>query len=269
MPDILEQVSADVLQAMRDRQREYQERNAPGHVPPTPEQIAATAAYWEKVFSEPVKRYEGPAVRSIAPGTMDYEIAKLKVWKILQERAAQIEYLDNEPFKWQFDEAEKKILQNLTRYFINDPGCEWSLTKGLFLYGAPGTGKTEIMRAISRFCEENDLRKKFVFCSMSEIYSRTKSDKDFDPITPNVQFDRLFDEFGRNTGPVIRFGDPLDIVEAIIEQRYERSRRYGQLTHFIANGTPNEIKELFSPMVSDRLRSMCTGVYFKGQSKRK
>ena len=200
---------------------------------------------------------------------MDYDTARRKVWAIMQERAAQIEYLDNQRFEWEFDEHEKQILKNLTRYFINDSNCEWQLTKGLFLYGAPGTGKTEIMRAMSRFCEENDLRKKFVFGSLSEIYSRTKSDKDFDPITPNVQFDRLFDEFGRNTGPVIRFGDPLDIVEVLIEQRYERSRRYGQLTHFIANGTPNEINELFSPMVFDRLRSMCTSVHFKGKSKRK
>jgi DNA replication protein DnaC len=269
MPDILEQVSADALQAMRDRQREWEERSSPGHTPATPEQIAATAAYWEKVFSETPKRYEGPAVRSIAPEAMDYETAKRKVWEILQQRAAQIEYLDNEPFRWQFDEQEKRILQNLTRYFINDPGCEWSLTKGLFLYGVPGTGKTEIMRAISRFCEENDLRKKFVFCSMSEIYTTAKSDSKYDSITPNVQFDRVFDEFGRMTGQVNQFGNLIDINETIVEQRYTRSRRYGQLTHFIANGTPNEINELFTPMVSDRLRSMCTGVYFKGKSKRK
>jgi hypothetical protein len=157
----------------------------------------------------------------------------------------------------------------MTRYFINDPACEWPLTKGLFLFGMPGTGKTELMRVFSRFCEENMFSKQFHYCNLSETYTRAKSDKDFDPITPNVQFDRAFDEFGRHVGPVLRFGEPLDINEAIIEQRYERQRRYGQLTHFIANVTPNDIENALTPMIFDRIRAMCTGVPFSGKSKRR
>ncbi len=236
--------------------------------PRTPEQIQAEADYWQRVFTEP----ERSAALMVARRTvqeMDYETARKKVWALLQLRAAHIEQIENAPFSWQFDEEMKAHVRNMTRYFINDPDCEWPLTKGLFLFGMPGTGKTELMQVFARFCEENMLSKQFNYCNLSETYTRAKSDKDFDPITPNVQFDRAFDEFGRHVGPVLRFGEPLDINEAIIEQRYERQRRYGQLTHFIANVTPNDVENAFSPMIFDRVRSMCTGVSFTGKSKRR
>lgn len=234
----------------------------------TPEQIQAEADYWQRVFSEPERRPALMVARSTVR-EMDYETARKKVWALLQLRAAHIEQIENAPFAWDFNDEEKQHLRNLTRYFINDPACEWPLTKGLFLYGMPGTGKTEMMQVFARFCEENMLSKQFSYTNMSEVYTRAKSDKDFDPVTPNVQFDRAFDEFGRHVGPVVRFGEPLDINEAIIEQRYERQRRYGQLTHFIANVTPNDVENAFTPMIFDRIRSMCTGVSFTGKSKRR
>lgn len=133
---------------------------------------------------------------------------------------------------------------------------------------AVGTGKTEIMQAFCKFCEAHDLKKSFKLTSMSAVHIEAKTNKDFDPIAENIMYDRLFDEFGRHAGAVIRFGDALDINEAIVELRYERWKRYGQLSHFIANATPNDLENLFSPMVFDRLREMCTSVLFPGKSKR-
>jgi hypothetical protein len=152
--------------------------------------------------------------------------------------------------------------------FINDPACEWPLTKGLFVYGMPGTGKTEVMQIFERFAALNSLPKAFSFTSMAEVYVKAKSDKGFDPVTPNIQLDRCFDEFGLHTGAVMTFGESLDINEAIIEARYKRFRQGGQLSHFISNMTTAEVQAAFSPMIFDRIRSMCTSVHFKGKSKR-
>lgn len=200
---------------------------------------------------------------------MEYSEARKKVWALMQLRAAHISDLEGRAFEWQFDEEERERNANLVKYFINDPSCSFSLVKGLFLYGAPGTGKTEIMRVFEKFCLANDLSKQFRFTSMSEVYTKAKITADYDPVKDNVQFDRAFDEFGRYVGAVVRFGEGIDINEAILEQRYERMKRYGQLTHLIANITPNETETQFSPMIHDRIGSMCTGVYFKGKSKRK
>ncbi len=265
--NILETVSEEVLQSMRKREQDFKDR----HIKPqTPEQAEKTRQYWDNVFSAPQRQGGNLVMTRNTNQELPYEDARKKFWAILQLRAAKIEILENRPFAWTFDDEQKQILQNLLKYFINDPSCAWPLTKGLFIFGAPGTGKTEILTALSEFCwrQVPELTKYFKLCSLSEIYIQAKASKDSDPIQPNVQNDRCFDEFGRYTGAILRYGDPLDINEAIIEQRYTRYRRYGQLTHFIANATPNELEGSITPMIYDRLRSMCTSVHFPGTSKR-
>lgn len=249
-------------------------RRASGEVMPierremTPEQAERAAKYWEQVFAPRPTRGQLYMTRNSAQ-EMEYEDARRKLWAILQMRAAHIATLENRPeFEWVFSDGDKARIKNMLKYFINDNSSIYALHKGLFVFGQNGTGKTELLQAFEKFTNDNELSKRFVFCSMSGIYTKTKSDAAHDPITPNVQNDRCFDEFLRYSGPVKRFGDDLDLNEAIIEQRYDRFKRYGQLTHIIANATPNEAEAAISPMIFDRLRSMCTSVHFEGQSKR-
>ena len=222
----------------------------------SPQEIEAEKEYWSKVFAEKPTKPELVMSRRTAQ-EMDYDEAKRKFWNIMQMRAAHIATLENNPeFEWIITPEFGDTLRNMVKYFINDSTGEIPLTKGLFIFGENGTGKTEIMQAFSRFTVQYDLTKQFVFCSMSETYNRTRANKEYDPVEINEQQDRCFDEFGRQVGPVLRYGDPLDINEAIIESRYSRFRRYGQITHFIANMAPNEAEAQLSPMVFDRLRSM-------------
>ena len=252
------------LEEMRQAESDFLDRRKR----PDGEVSEALREYWERVFSEPVKKQPVFQVVRRTAQEMDYDEARRKFWAILQLRAAHIiANTGNEEFAWQFDEAGKKRLQNLVRYFINDPDCEWPLTKGLFVYGAPGTGKTEVMQALARFTQEYDLTKKFEMVVMPAVYDSAR--KGADEITKQEQQDRCFDEFGRITGPVLQYGNPIDLNESILEARYIRHSRYGQLTHIITNTTPNDTKEMFSPALYDRIRSMCTGVLFDGKSKRR
>lgn len=255
--------------------REKWEQREAGDKYPAGEIGEAERAYWHNVFREPQRNASALMVSKAAKQEMEYGEARKKVWNLMQLRAAHISDLENIEFEWEFDEEERARNANLVKYFINDAsavlpdGKPFPLSKGLFLFGAPGTGKTEIMRVFEKFCLDNDLSKQFRFTSMSEVYTKTRLSADYDPVKDNIQFDRAFDEFGRYVGSVMRFGEGIDVNESILEQRYERMKRYGQLTHLIANLTPNETESQFSPMIFDRVRSMCTGVYFKGKSKRK
>lgn len=233
----------------------------------SPEAEQAEAEYWRKVFSVPAKKTQFVLPREHGQ-QMTYNDAKSKVWEIFKYRAQQIATIERRPFKWEFSDDDKRIMANLVKYFINDPTGDFNPAKGLFIFGRNGTGKTETMQAFARFTLENNLDKTFILSAMSGEYTRYKSDNEYDPITANTRHDRCFDEFGRFTGAVKKYGDDLDINEAIIEARYERFRRYGQLTHFIANMTPHEAEAAFSPMIFDRLRSMCTSIELKGNSKR-
>jgi len=201
-------------------------------------------------------------VRSTRPEKIAYEAARKAVWKILCERGEQL----NRAFT--FTDEQKPVIANLVRYFINDPECKYDLSDGLFLYGLPGCGKTEIMMAFSKFTFQYKLTKYFQLVSLSKVYTDAKEDKEYHPVSLNVQQDKCFDELGVYTGPVVRFGDSLDINQAIIEQRNERKMRYGLITHFIANAAPNQLKDVLTPMLFDRVRGMATGVYFSSESKR-
>lgn len=248
-----------------DEMRRRAEKHTEAHIP---EKSEAEREYWNTKVWAGQKRVEFHTRKPLCL-EMEYNAARMKFWKILQTRAAHIMALESRAFEWVFTDAEKDILQNLVRYFINDPACKYDLAKGLFLYGAPGTGKTEIMRALQKFAEQEEMQKRFEWTNLSETYTLAKTDKEYNPVVQNVTMNRAFDEFGRYSGGVIRFGDTLDINEAIIEQRYERWKRYGQFSFFIANVTPNDLQNLVSPMLLDRIREMCTSVLFPGQSKRK
>ncbi len=245
----------------------------------TPEQEEKEAAYWQKVFDErrataraqqvPVMaRLFKPEKSILHPGqVMRYEEARDIFKKILQERGQQIAILKNDDnFRWVFTDKDGIIIMNLIKYFINDPTSAYPLNKAPFFYGGVGTGKTEFMMMFQRFCEENEFQKSFEFCSMSEIYYKAKTDKNYNPLESNLSFDRCFDEF--IVGDVKRMGDNLNIAEAIIELREKRFINYGQLTMFTANCAPDDLPNHVSPMVYDRIRQMCFSVHFEGDSKR-
>lgn len=254
------------LEQLREKQQARQNLYT-SKVQDSPEVLAYREKYWQRcqtVDNSPL------FVTRQTRQEMDYEEARRKVVKLLNDRGDQIARIENNPgFRWIFTEEEKLIVKNLVKYFINDPTGDYPLAKGLFVYGPPGTGKTELMKVMSLFTVAEKLTKAFVFTSLSDVHIKTKTDKSYDPIELNVQFDRCFDEFCRFVGPVNRFGEPIDINEALIELRHERNKRYGQLTHFIANTTPDESENAFTAMIFDRLKSMCTSVVFRGASKRK
>lgn len=246
------------------RRKEYLERK--GLITQTPEQQQAEVEYWNKVFSsEPKPRTFAPRV---VRQEMEYDKARSIVRELFKDRAQEIAQIEDRPFKWDFSPELTANVQTLIKYFINDQTCPVSLSKGLFIYGPNGTTKTETMLIFERFCDQEKLTKAFRFDNLSKIHNDAKVSKDYDPITPNIQFNRCFDEFSRHTGPITRFGEQIDINEAILETRYDRFKRYGQTTHLICNAETHELKNVLSQMVFDRLRSMMTSIKFSGNSKR-
>ena len=262
-----EAAGGKTLDEMRRAEAEYLNKRLQAGAATSPEAAEALQKYWQGVFAEKPAQVSLLMVTRRTAQEMDYDEARRKFWAILQMRAAHIAINSRNPeFKWIFTEEEAAQIANLLRYFINDPSGQYPLTKGLFVYGAPGTGKTEIMQALSRFTQEYDLTKKFEFVSMSAVYDRAR--KGADEVSTQEQQDRCFDEFGRITGTVLQYGNPIDLNESVLEARYIRHQRYGQITHLVTNTTPNATKQMFTPALYDRIRVMCTGVLFSGASKR-
>lgn len=260
------------LEQMRAAQEAYlKARNERGKIPATPEQEEKLLSYWKGVFAD---RPRASATFTVVPRTaqeMDYQDARRKFWAVLQMRAAHIIAVQGvEDFNFTFSPEQAQVVAGLLRYFINDPASPYELHKGIFIYSKPGTGKTELMQAFSRFCEQYDLSKKFRIVHMPEVYEEARSGKDV--VELYLQHTTCFDEFARVTGSVTVYGNPIDPNEAILEARYLRRQRYGQITHLIANATPNDLvgeKSILSPALQDRILEMFSGVFYPGESKRR
>lgn len=233
--------------------------------------------YWQTCIGR-YNRPSVPVVRTFKPETivqndtvtpLSYAAARMLLWQILVERAEVIrQHTANPAFDWVFSKSDAANIQNLLKWLINDPTGTLPLNKGLFVYGLPGTGKTEIIRALCTMSGRYCFNKSLAFSRMSEVYTKAKSDINYNPIDDCVRYDRVLDEAGRYTGEVTRYGDKLDINEAVIEQRYCRWSDYGQVTILISNGNRASIKGLFSEMLYSRILEFTTPVFFDGPGHR-
>ena len=205
--------------------------------------------------------------RELAIMTVTYSDARKAVIEIMEERAYKKSQLIGREFKYDFAGIGDTI-KDLIHYFIASPDSSLELSKGLFLHGVPGTGKTEIMQIMKEMTDRVNLRSQFTIESLSIMYDRARGSETYNPIPDAVQLNKCFDEFGRHSGAVMRFGNPLNITETLIEQRYIRFEASGQKTHFISNYSPDEAMQMLSPAIRDRLKKMCQSVKFGEKSHR-
>ena len=205
--------------------------------------------------------------RELAVNVVTYDIARKTVIDIMEERAYRKSKLIGREFKYDFTGIGDTI-KDLIHYFVNSSEGSLDLSKGIFLHGVPGTGKTEIMQILQEATSRINLRSQFTIESLSIMYDRARGSEVYNPIPDAVQLNKCFDEFGRHSGAVMRFGNPLNITETLIEQRYIRFEASGQKTHFISNFSPDEAMQMLSPAIRDRLKKMCQSVKFGEKSHR-
>ena len=189
---------------------------------------------------------------------------------MIKDRAMQIGAVRNCDYKILLTKDQGEVITNLIKWLINDPSGELDLAKGFWLFGKPGVFKTEFVRLMQDFSENNKLTKAFRYTDWSMEYDIALMDnKGGDIIQVNQMFNRCFDEFGRKTMPINRFGNKVDANEAIIESRYVRFKRYRQITCFVSNYHPASIQKILSEMAFDRIREMVKSIEMPGESYRK
>jgi hypothetical protein len=256
-----DQHTAQLLEALKERERQFANRNK---TPVTQEVQEKTVQYWQTVFStqpsaiQPIRQFRQE---------MTFEEAKKKLWLVMVQRGRELEVL-KPGFEWVFTQEQRQIINDLLKYFINDPSSAYPLTKGVYLYSVPGTGKTELMQCFSAFTKINGLSKAFEFSVMSKRFDDIKIRKNFDVLPELTTFDRCLDELFLKVGTAAVYGESIDINQHVIEQRYSKFTNYGQLTHAITNMGPGQISSIILPMLHDRLSDMLTFIHYPGASHR-
>lgn len=79
---------------------------------------------------------------------------------------------------------------------------------------------------------------------------------------------RCFDDFGAE-GDAYHYGNKVNVMEEILQDRYEAFGRYGMRTYITTNLNEEEIEGAYGTRVISRLREMCNFLVLKGQDRRK
>lgn len=200
------------------------------------------------------------------PQIMQYDDAKFIVWKIGNS------ILEQSGKKWQVDEHSKPVIENLIKYFINDPSGVHDLSKGLYLFGDVGRGKTFLFRVMQVFCQAVPIPKrqfKTINCAdiVDEMLFAKNNSETLARFVNNETW--CFDDLGNEPGAVKSYGNEIQTMERILIQRYVKFVNGFCITHVTSNDTPEELEAKYGTRLSDRATEMFNFIFLQGESKRK
>lgn len=161
-----------------------------------------------------------------------------------------------------FELPDKKILNNMFLYFIGSDKSEYPLNKGLWLNGNIGTGKTTLMKIFAAYRQRIGL-----YFGVIEASTIAKKYRDSGEIFSLLK-DLCIDDLGRELNPSMHFGNKLNVLQFVLQERYNLWQNNGFITHITTNKTSKQILELYQDYIFDRCAQFCTIIDFSGKSKR-
>lgn len=162
---------------------------------------------------------------------------------------------------------EFEIYRILALYFSGNEGFakieEFSMEKGLILFGNVGCGKTTAINAF-----------RTIAVTTFPIFSCTKISNEYQKdgagsIERYINLPEVcFDDLGIETSSK-HFGDEKNVMAEIIHGRYDKFISEGFKTHFTSNLAPEEVERFYGLRIRSRLREMCNQIEFPETSEDK
>ena len=183
-----------------------------------------------------------------------------------------VELCEAESIPFVIDEANKPVIELLTWYFTDDPRFEefdpsYSLSKGLYLFGGVGVGKTHMMKLFR--CMQKHMFRMVDCTDISAEYKKEGEDgiaKYFTdhPVQRHNYWNHekcgfCFDDLGVESDGRY-FGNQVNVMERIIEKRYRH--RDSLVTHIISNLTVKQVEDRYGVRIRERCREMFNVVVF-------
>lgn len=171
------------------------------------------------------------------------------------------------------------VIKQLVLYFMAHEESTLNPKKGIYLCGPVGTGKTTLMRYLSEWAKG-----KFIFVSCRDIQQEFARDgfecllkyskksykfKGGFHSPENGAITYCFDDFG-SEGRSKFYGNDVNVMEEVLQDRYNEYETHGMLTHMTSNIIGGEVmQEHYGLRVRDRIRGMFNKVVLKGETFRK
>lgn len=165
--------------------------------------------------------------------------------------------------KFEIDSDNKTFLNLLCKYFARDPSFETEhsgdLSKGLFIYGNSGSGKTTSLDIIRNISMKYKLKQLwFPKIETSDVVDKFNMDKNKDSVILNYSKGSfMFDDLGAESSAnnIHVFGKE-EIFIRILQSRYNEFIGRGTKTFITTNLSMKAIKERYGERVEDRFYEM-------------
>lgn len=150
-------------------------------------------------------------------------------------------------------------------FLLNEP----SLDKGILLIGSTGCGKSTIFDVYKSVCQNaqlpNPIKGRFVSANDMHLDFNASGSESIRKYFTN---DLIIDDFGTEE-IASHFGNKVEAVRMVVEQRYLNAKSTGIKTHASTNLTPEEIGNKYGSRVRSRLKEMFNVIRMKGTDLRK
>lgn len=150
------------------------------------------------------------------------------------------------------DSENRHTVEQCLMWLARDPKYGGDLSKGIQLRGTPGSGKTHLMRCMSRLCPPG---RGFIVKPCQDV-ADTYAAKGRNGLTHlldgwMVCFDDLGDE-----DEAKHYGNTRDVMMRVIEYRYNRMGTVPTVTHFTTNLNKEQLRQRYGERCYDRLMHM-------------
>lgn len=174
--------------------------------------------------------------------------------------------------EFEINSRNRELIGDIFNWCIQIEG-RLALHKGLWLWGNVGTGKSTMLEIVLRFCRRVRPRGAdgwpygFRISRVADVCADFAS-KGYKGIATYIASRRqAFDEVGSETMPTSCFGTSENVVQYILQGRYDR--RHEAFTHVTTNLRCEQIKDTYGARVYDRCREMFNFVEFSGATFRR
>ena len=179
---------------------------------------------------------------------------------------------------FKIDKNNEAAIINLIHYFN---GTSLNTSKGLFVRGEIGTGKTLLMKIFKWYA--NIFMPDYCFRMISsrqiaEMFA-IEGHKAMNDFTYNTQMHSsggkqsnpakiCIDDIGTEQTKVKHFGTDANIINELLMTRYDIFTSTGTVTHMTTNLKLSELKEIYGDRVISRLVEMCNDIVIGGGDRR-
>lgn len=179
-------------------------------------------------------------------------------------------------------ENQKELYTNLCYYFTNNPACIWDLSKGLFLHGKKGVGKSLCMKIFKQIYLQNNYHcllspeKSFTVFNMETLSVGEGREQFYNYLNRNLFCDEVFRETKSEDKIINNYGTKEQPFSVGVHSMYRNYCDNGKLFHFstnywsVENATTKYFNgEVFSQVygaeITDRIIEMCNIIEVKNE----